>query len=167
MSQDLPLPTLVLDLGDLKHGNIRLHSPRGQKGIWIALSHRRGLQDMPKLTAENFELLHRSIALDSLPQAFRDTIHLAELLGVQYVWIDALCIIQDSPTDWDLESSRMPGVYANSYINIAAAASGDSSAGYLKHSCPEDTLKGGRGPRGGRGGGGGAPGGGGRGPRPR
>src|SRR3569833_2098066 len=142
MSQDLPLPTRVLDLGDLKHGKIRLHSPRGQKGIWIALSHRWGFQDMPKLTAENFELLHRSIALDSLPQAFRDTIHLAELLGVQYVWIDALCIIQDSPTDWDLDSSRMPGVYANSYFTVAAAASGDSSAGYLKHSCPEDTLKG-------------------------
>lgn len=47
---------------------------------------------------------------------------IAERLGIAYVWIDSLCIIQsgDNGKDWRRESMTMARVYSNSYCNISA-----------------------------------------------
>lgn len=66
---------------------------------------------------------------DHLPKTFRDAIVVNKTLGVKYIWIDSLCVIQDSLSDWRQESSLMPQVYWNSFCNILATAALDSTQG--------------------------------------
>lgn len=60
----------------------------------------------------------RGIPLCDMPQVCREAIHVARKLGISYLWIDALCIIQDSAKDWETESVIMSDIFT-----IAAAAS--------------------------------------------
>jgi hypothetical protein len=142
MFQDLPLPTRVIDIKHIREQRISLLTSNVRRGKWIALSHCWGFQEFLKLTSKNIDVMHRSIPLSHLPKTFRDTVKLATTLGIRYIWIDALCIIQDSPTDWDRESSQMPSIYANSSITVAAAASTDSRGGFVRHACSEAVLRG-------------------------
>ncbi|KAF2660545.1 HET-domain-containing protein, partial [Lophiostoma macrostomum CBS 122681] len=64
-----------------------------------------------------------------VPQTFRDAIDLTRRLGIYYIWIDALCIVQDDLDDWRREGSRMADVYRNSYLTISAALSSHSAGG--------------------------------------
>ncbi|OTB07501.1 hypothetical protein M426DRAFT_317808 [Hypoxylon sp. CI-4A] len=63
-----------------------------------------------------------------MPKTFRDAITCVGKFSVQFLWIDALCIIQDSPDeeDWAKEVKKMASIYANAYLNIAATSSTDS-----------------------------------------
>ncbi|KAK1699914.1 heterokaryon incompatibility protein-domain-containing protein [Colletotrichum godetiae] len=65
----------------------------------------------------------------NLPKTFRNTITLAHHLNIRHIWIDSLCILQDSPLDWKKESFRMDHVYSNSTCNIIAAQSEESDGG--------------------------------------
>jgi hypothetical protein len=76
-------------------------------------------------------LLKERIPLDELPKTFQEAVVTARHLGIRYVWIDSLRIIQDSQEDWDYESSRMCDYYSSSFINIAAAASKDGRQGFF------------------------------------
>ncbi|KAH7417832.1 heterokaryon incompatibility protein-domain-containing protein [Cadophora sp. MPI-SDFR-AT-0126] len=69
------------------------------------------------------------ISFNSLPRTFQDAIVVTRRLGLTYLWIDSLCIIQDSMEDWEKESKEMQNVYANAVINISADSAGDSSMG--------------------------------------
>jgi hypothetical protein len=57
-------------------------------------------------------------------------------LDIGYLWIDALCIIQDSHTDWAHEAGCMTQVYANSFLNISEADSSDSTKGLFRDRDP-------------------------------
>jgi hypothetical protein len=74
--------------------------------------------------------------IKELALTFRDAITVTQKLGLQYLWIDALCIIQDSPTEWHKEASQMARVYGNSHINIAATSSMDAEGGLFKQRDP-------------------------------
>ena len=52
-------------------------------------------------------------------------------LGIRYLWIDCLCIVQDDPKDWEREAATMGEVYRNAYLTISASHGRDSSAGFL------------------------------------
>lgn len=54
---------------------------------------------------------------------------MACFLGLSYIWIDSLCIVQDGVEDWRLKSSLMSSVYGNSSLNIAASGAIDGSYG--------------------------------------
>ena len=58
--------------------------------------------------------------MSQLSQVFQDAINLTRRLGIEYIWIDSLCIIQDSSEDWATESQLMDRVYQHSWCNIAA-----------------------------------------------
>ncbi len=72
--------------------------------------------------------LHR-IPLNALPKTFRDFIQINRFLGIQYVWIDSLCIVQDDEEDWKAESARMTNVYGEAVLNVAAVGAVDGSVG--------------------------------------
>ena len=61
------------------------------------------------------------------------------MLGYQYIWIDSLCIIQDSPEDWRAESVKMGSIYKNSVLNISADAASDPFQGIFR-SCDQDRI---------------------------
>lgn len=69
------------------------------------------------------------VEYDDLPLTFRDFIEIARRLCVRYVWIDSLCIIQDSREDWEKEAAQMAEVYSKSYLTIAASGSANGQGG--------------------------------------
>ncbi|KAF4614372.1 hypothetical protein G7Y89_g15365 [Cudoniella acicularis] len=69
----------------------------------------------------------RGIPIESLPQLYRDAIKVTRNLGESFLWIDSLCIIQDSEDDWAQESDQMGNVYANALCTISADAATGSN----------------------------------------
>jgi hypothetical protein len=104
--------------------------------VYITLSHCWGSHVPHKLTKKNIKFLKKGIALDSLGKTFQDAVEVARRLAVQYIWIDCLCIIQDSKEDWAKESVVMQHVYGNSFCNIAATNSSDSRGGCYRDRNP-------------------------------
>lgn len=66
-----------------------------------------------------------------LPQTFADAVTATRVLGIRYLWIDSLCIIQDSPEDWSEQAPCMAGIYGNAHLTISADAASDSTRGFL------------------------------------
>lgn len=89
-------------------------------GRYVTLSHSWG-GNVPLITTTKSLATHKqSVPLASLPPTFKDAIAIARKLGVQYLWIDSLCILQDSSADWETEAGLMGDVYGRSYFTIAA-----------------------------------------------
>jgi hypothetical protein len=126
-----PLPTRVIDVGGPDPGSVVLDLGGSKKGKWLALSHRwpRESGQILTLLEENFESFKAGIPLASLPATFQDAIKLTRFLGLRYLWIDSLCIIQNSVLDWERESAKMPSIYQSAYVTIAAASTEDSRGG--------------------------------------
>ncbi|CAI9634172.1 unnamed protein product [Alternaria burnsii] len=82
-----------------------------------------------KLQKSTLQAFLDGIDIDELPLTFQQAIMLTKSLGVEYIWIDSLCIIQDDENDWANECTRMTSVYMNSFINIGANAAVDSRGG--------------------------------------
>jgi Heterokaryon incompatibility protein (HET) len=101
---------------------------------YATLSHCWGTSQLVKLLNENYARFSSSINFASLPQTFQDAINLSLALGIEYLWIDSLCIIQDSHDDWLHEASLMCSVYSNSYLNFAATSSRDGTGGLFHKS---------------------------------
>ena len=69
--------------------------------------------------------------LDLLPEIYQNAISVTRELGVRYLWIDALCIIQDDSSDWECEASNMRFVYGGALLTISATKSPDLNEGFL------------------------------------
>ncbi|KAI1212505.1 HET-domain-containing protein [Annulohypoxylon truncatum] len=98
---------------------------------YLTLSHRWGesSQLRLKLTRSTSERLSREQLCRTLPKTFRDASEVARRLKICYLWIDSLCIFQDSAEDWLKESSSMRDVYGNAFLNIAALGAEDNHGG--------------------------------------
>jgi hypothetical protein len=130
------LPTRVLYVGT-SDSEVRLFISKGAKGKYATLSHRWGNREtIACTTTANLDNRTSGIPLDSLSQMFRDAISVTRRLGLSYLWIDSLCILQDSREDWERESATMGDVYGRSEFTISAVASEDGSSGLLG---PRDT----------------------------
>ena len=95
----------------------------------MTLSHRWGNASFLQLTLSNLSDLVKGFSIADLPQTFQDAIAVVRRLGCTYIWIDSLCIIQDSKEDWSHEAGLMGKVYANSHCNIAATWNSSSDDG--------------------------------------
>jgi hypothetical protein len=84
-----------------------------------------------KTTTDNFLGHSRGIDPDGLPNTLKDAILLAKKLGIDYLWVDALCIIQtgDDGKDWAEQAFRMTDIYERGLLNISALDGRDSTAG--------------------------------------
>lgn len=106
---------------------------QNNKSYYVTLSHKWGSVEGKtplKLTNDNLEDFKRGLRLRDLPKTFRNVMEFsARLENVQYIWIDSLCIIQDSAEDWLIESSQMHRVYSQSFLNISATAAEHSHQG--------------------------------------
>ncbi|KAF2995395.1 hypothetical protein E8E13_004489 [Curvularia kusanoi] len=67
--------------------------------------------------------------MDALPKTFRDAAYFCWKLGIRYIWIDALCILQDSEKDWNEATVYMAGTYEGAVVTIAASWSSSSNDG--------------------------------------
>lgn len=122
------LPTRVIDVFASDRG-VAVFKSIGMRGRYVTLSHCWGTSSRLMATKESMKDLEEGIAVSFLPKTFQDAINITKRLGIKYLWIDCLCIIQDDPEDWEREASAMSQVYRNSYLTISAAASQDSYSG--------------------------------------
>jgi hypothetical protein len=99
------------------------------EGRYIALSHCWGSAQHCTLTSETLPEFKASIPWHILPKTFQDATIFSTKLDVYYIWIDALCIIQDDPTDWEIESAKMADIYQDSYLTLAATGSSNDVGG--------------------------------------
>jgi hypothetical protein len=86
---------------------------------YVALSYRRDSSHVLKRSLAVNEASHgKNIPIDRLPQRIFDAVKITRLLGIRYLWVDALCIIQDDHQEWKAECSRMGDIYALAAITI-------------------------------------------------
>lgn len=104
---------------------------------YVALSHRWGNlsvdQKMFCTHQSNLESRLRGFHVSELPKTFQDAVKVVRAIGIRYLWIDSLCIVQwgDEKRDWNNEASKMQDVYSEAYCVIAATAASDSYCGFL------------------------------------
>jgi len=103
---------------------------------YAALSHCWGPPD-PKLnpislitTRQNYNQMTDKICW-KIPTTFQNAITVCRQLGIRYLWIDSLCIIQKDEADWALESGRMLSYYRNAYVTISASCSATGAIPFL------------------------------------
>jgi len=130
------LPSRVIRVGDTDHEPSLYVSAKGETGQWISLSYCWGGESAFKLTRDTFSVATRGLTLESFPQTIRDAIYITRALGIPFLWIDALCIIQDSLGDWEEEAPKMAEIYSNSVLTIIAAAAPSVSSGIFQQRHP-------------------------------
>jgi hypothetical protein len=89
-----------------------------------------GPQDF-QLNAQSEDALSAGVSPSTLPKTLSDAIEVAHNLGIQWIWIDSLCIRQDDVEDIALEIVRMHLIYGDSFITISAARARHCSQGFL------------------------------------
>jgi hypothetical protein len=100
---------------------------------YAALSHCWGLSKPIITETTSLDERKTGIHFSTLPKTFQDAVTKARKLNIHYLWIDSLCILQDSTEDWAREAERMATVYANATLTIAADASPDVHGGLFVH----------------------------------
>ena len=121
-------PVRLTDTRDAR----KIHIPNGM--VWFpyaVLSHRWGPSTAAcRTTKENaLRRYGEGIKVSDLCQTFQDAIVVALEMGMPYIWIDSLCIIQDDEDDWKAQSAYMDDIYTNSLLAIAAHSYPDRSDG--------------------------------------
>ncbi|KAF1847583.1 HET-domain-containing protein [Cucurbitaria berberidis CBS 394.84] len=139
------LPTRLLDLGTSDAGYrtrlIQTSDAHLQLPVrYTALSYCWGTQDdaayQLKTTSSTLEQHLDNVSVDVMTCVIQDAVKTARALSIRYLWIDALCIIQDDDRDWRKESERMGLVYENAYVTICAISTSSCLDGFLTRSPP-------------------------------
>lgn len=138
------LPTRLLEV-EFASGQMYLRvadpSEPFKDARYVALSHCWGQGGTPFTTTHaTLHLRKEGIDIDTLPQTFRDSAALTNSLGLRYIWIDSLCIIQDDAKDWAYQAAQMAKVYRNAHLVLNAANSDADSTGFLRPRNPQDTV---------------------------
>jgi hypothetical protein len=123
-------PTRLLDVGDINSQTVRVEvmpTDINSGARYATLSHRWGKSKVLRLTTSTMLRLQAGIPTAELAKTFQDAIFISRQLGITRLWIDSLCIVQDSKEDWERESSQMSNVYRHAVINVAASAAPDSA----------------------------------------
>ncbi|KAJ4986048.1 heterokaryon incompatibility protein [Stagonosporopsis vannaccii] len=126
------LPTRVLDVSAFESGLIPLRTiPTGMVDPYSALSYCWGKSKPLMTTKATLDSHRKGLQLHDMPKTYRDAIFVTFKLNIKYLWIDALCIIQDCDTDKIGELSSMKNYYENAHVMIAASGANSSDAGFL------------------------------------
>lgn len=96
---------------------------------YATLSHCWGALEFETLRSSNLDEMLNCVPKKSLTKTFVDAIEIARAVGLEYLWIDSWCIIQDDHGDWETEAARMASVYGGSSLNIAASSAKDGREG--------------------------------------
>ncbi|KAJ3541262.1 hypothetical protein NM208_g4134 [Fusarium decemcellulare] len=136
------LPTRLVDVrpSDLD-GSVKLVEGFNLSGgtQYAALSYVWGepqLQDGSRTTSSTLQGRLNEIPLSSLPKTLQDAIHFTRQLGLDFLWVDSLCIVQNDNDEWNYEAGRMYDVYKNAFVMLGALWGDDCTSG-LFSACAE------------------------------
>jgi Heterokaryon incompatibility protein (HET) len=108
-------------------------SPGSQHLKWLSLSYCWGEEPSMKLTTGNINMLRNGIPLDIFDPTIRDAILVTRALEIMYIWIDAMCIIQDhNAKEWNEEASKMDEIYGGSTVTLVVVSTNSVMNGFLK-----------------------------------
>lgn len=113
------------------------------KTRYIALSYRWPEYFPSEAKSTRDELTDRMNGLDTskIPHEFNDAFKVAVNLGVDYIWIDSLCIVQDDLEDWNREATLMCRIYQNACLTLAVAVPpAEDHFGLFRRGIPADLL---------------------------
>ncbi|KAH8773868.1 heterokaryon incompatibility protein-domain-containing protein [Hyaloscypha sp. PMI_1271] len=134
--QSIPLlPTRVIDVGLLNNTPKLYVTSQGQRAQYTALSYCWGSQGQQSTatTASHVSMMD-GITMSNLPQTIQDAIHITRNLNIPYLWVDAICIIQDNDLDRSREICRMGEIYKQSTLTIGGMSSESAYHGFIKTS---------------------------------
>ncbi|KAK3375778.1 heterokaryon incompatibility protein-domain-containing protein [Lasiosphaeria ovina] len=103
---------------------------------------REELKKNPPFVANDatYDRLKTGIPFSELPLTVRQAVKVCLTLNIAYIWVDALCIIQDDPSDWEREAKKMATVYSMAKITIIAASSTSCHSGFIAQDIPTHIL---------------------------
>ena len=113
------LPSRLLDT---QGQAIRLSTEFHHETQYATLSHCWGRTLVIQTTTRLLDQYKQNIPFENLSKTFQDALIVCRRLGIRFLWIDFLCIVQDDPLDWEHEAAKMADVYAGPYLNISALA---------------------------------------------
>jgi hypothetical protein len=124
------MPLRLVDVSKITENQVRIVETSSMIAQpYVALSYCWGPSEEFRLKKGNYKDCLLSIPADKLPQTLLDATHFTHALGFQYIWIDAICIIQDDAQDWAFEAVRMRQVYQAADLCISALLSPSSVHG--------------------------------------
>ena len=130
LPEEVPLPTRVVDVNPTPDGlQPVLVETNGTFGRYAALSYSWGKSLPLKLTRSSIQPFKSGIPWSKIPKTLQDAMAITHRLGLRYIWIDALTIVQDDEADWKVEAAKMAAVYGSAFITIAATNSKDCQQG--------------------------------------
>jgi hypothetical protein len=98
---------------------------------YAALSYCWGGDPEQETTEENYNQRLQGRDLNTLPRLLAEAVEFTALCGLEYIWIDALCIVQDRQSDREHELRKLPETYANAMFTILASHAENVHQGLL------------------------------------
>ncbi|KAI1098345.1 HET-domain-containing protein [Jackrogersella minutella] len=127
-------PRRLIHIGPSGDGLARLYETFDKfQEPYVALSYCWGKSNVLKTESSNIQSLMQGFSLEKLPTAVQDAAHITQKLGLNYLWVDALCIVQDSKMDWEEQSAKMCSIYKEAYLTIIASSSNAANVSFLNH----------------------------------
>ena len=132
------MPTRLIEMtGTSQTISLRLRQTEEVGRVpFAALSYCWGGEQPMKCLSSNLVSYGTAIPFEKQPSTIRDAAKVCQGLGLQYLWVDALCIIQDDSNDRSVEIAKMTSIYGNATVTIAAARSSSATEGFLGERFP-------------------------------
>ncbi|KAH8788006.1 hypothetical protein F5883DRAFT_531251 [Diaporthe sp. PMI_573] len=136
------MPTRLLRIGTQESSVITLYETQPADVIrYIAFSHPWGTEPHFCTNSANIAAHRMGIDFEQLPVLFQDAISATRGLGLQYLWIDSICIIQGDDGDFEQEAEKMENVFSYAFCVIAASSAHGQNDGFLTpHERPRQCL---------------------------
>ncbi|KAH9853355.1 heterokaryon incompatibility protein-domain-containing protein [Lenzites betulinus] len=128
--EEAVLPTRLIDCTDPNHPRL-VKSSKGQHSQYVTLSYVWGGDQPHKTTRSNLSQYERGLDLALLPQTIRDAIRVTHEFGFKLLWVDSLCIVQDSEDEKQFEIGRMQHIYRYASLTVVAASAQSAADGFL------------------------------------
>ncbi|KAF2179059.1 HET-domain-containing protein [Zopfia rhizophila CBS 207.26] len=135
------LPTRLIELSPLDEPEAaRLRHSQGETGSYCALSYCWGGFQPFATTIKRYNSYLQCVPFSNMPKTIRDAFQVARHMGMRYIWIDSLCILQDDHDDVQREIAKMLSIYTGSQFTISVASASNCNQGFLGKQC--DTADG-------------------------
>ncbi|KAL8364879.1 hypothetical protein RB595_003928 [Gaeumannomyces hyphopodioides] len=96
---------------------------------YLALSYCWGVQSVLTMTSHNYSAFQDRLPTQQLPKTIQEAIETTYRIGYHHLWVDSICIMQDSVEDWTKHTVLMGYIYANAVLTIAATSAASGSQG--------------------------------------
>ena len=128
----MPTRLIRIDPRDSRASIQLVETKVGELLRWCSLSYVWGGDQPVKTTKATLTFNRQGIPITELPQTIQDAVTVSRRLGVYYLWVDCLCIVQDDPNDIARELAVMPHIYKHAFLTISASCAKSSDDGFLQ-----------------------------------